>query len=194
MTDTPQTVTLTAAQFAVLERAQKLVDAQWKDPKNGAAFRAKAKELFNDISLPEDQVDPVVAPLREKLESLETANKTLLERIEKRDKDEADKAAQTSLETALENARKKYSLTDEGFDKMVSRMKETSNYTDAEAAAAWVASNMPAPKTANGPSWQPQNLDFYGSKVQNDDFALLHKDPEAFFDQTVSQILTEAAA
>ena len=192
MTDTPnpETVTLTKAQFAVLERANKLVEAEW----GNSAFRKKAKELFPDIKLPDDTIEPVVAPLRAELDEVKSANKALLERIEKKEKEEGDKAAQTSLEQALDNARKKYSLTDEGFDKMVARMKEKGNFTDAESAAAWVASENPPPKPAGGPSWSPQALDLYGSKTANDDYKLLHTDTDAFFDQTVQQILSEAAA
>lgn len=187
-------VTMTGEQHAVLMRAQKLVEAQWRDPKMGAALRAKAKEMFPEVSIPEDTVDPVVAPLRAELEETKKGYAAILERMEKKDKEEADRAQTISMENALANARKKYSLTDEGFDKMVSRMKETANFTDAEAAAAWVASTTPAPKSHSGPSWAPQDLDLYGSKNANEDYKLLHTNTEAFFDKTVADILNEAAA
>ena len=191
MTDT---VTLSKSDHELLLRAKALVDKSWKDPKIGAEFRKSAKETFSDIVIPEDTVDPVVAPIRAELDSVKEMNKALLERLDKKDKDETERAQTVSMENALANARKKYSLTDEGFDKMVARMKETSNFTDAEAAAAWVSSNEPAPKPTGGPSWAPQNLDLYGSKTANEDYKLLHTDTEAYFDQTVAQILSESAA
>lgn len=187
-------VQISKADLAILERTKAMTNAAWKDPAFGAAFRKKAKELYSDIALPEDNVDPVVAPLRAEVDETKAQLKSALERLDKRDNDEKERATQTSLENALNNARQKFSLTDEGFDKMVARMKETSNFTDAEAAAAWVASTTPAPKPAGGPSWTPQDLNLYGSKTVNDDYKLLHQDTEAFFDQTVQQILTEAAA
>lgn len=191
---TAENVTVSKADYDVLLRARALVDKNWRDPKIGADFRKNAKEAYPDIAIPEDTVDPVVAPLKAQLDSVTEINKALIERLDKKDKEETERAQTASMQTALENARKKFSLTDEGFDKMVSRMKETSNFSDAEAAAAWVAQTTPAPKTASGPSWAPQNLDLYGSKTVNDDYKLLHTDTEAYFDQTVAKILDEAAA
>lgn len=191
---TPETVTLSKADFDLLQRAKALVDKNWKDPKIGADFRKNAKETFPDITIPEETLDPVLAPVRAELEDTRGQLAKALERLEVREKKEVEDGQTAAMEKALASARAKYSLTDEGFDKMTARMKETQNFTDAEAAAAWVASNTPPPKPAGGPSWAPQNLDLYGSKTQNDDYKLLHTDTEAFFDQTVQQILTEAAA
>lgn len=189
-----ETVTLSKADYDLLARAKALVDKNWKDPKIGAEFRKSAKESFPDITIPEETFDPVVAPVKAELEETRSQLAKALERLDAREKKEVEDGQTAAMERALSAARTKYSLTDEGFDKMTARMKETSNFTDAEAAAAWVASNTPAPKSTNGPSWAPQDLDLYGSKTQNDDYKLLHTDTEAFFDQTVQQILSEAAA
>lgn len=177
-----------------LSRARDLMNKLWNDPKLGADVRKAAKEQFPDIVLPDDQINPVVAPIKAELDEVKAANKALLDRLDKRDKEETERAAQLSLEQKLDAARKKFSLTDEGFDKMVARMKAEGNFTDAESAAAWVAHETPPPKPAQGPSWSPQALDLYGSNKQNDDYKLLHTNTEAFFDQTVQQILNEAAA
>lgn len=175
-----------------LERAQKLVDSLWGDAKLGSEVRKKAKELFPDIKVPEE--DPVAIAANERIAALEKKLQDRDEADAKRQKDDAEKASQRSLEDALEAARKKYSLTDEGFNKMVERMKEKQNYTDAESAAAWVASEMPKPSPSAGPSWAPQNLNLFGSKTADENFKLLHKDPESFFDQTVAEILNENRA
>ena len=175
-------------------RFKQLVDDLWNDKELGPKVRARAKAKWSDISIPEETIAPAIAPLQDEVDGLKKQNKELLERMDKREKDEGERTAQANLETALENARKKFHLTDEGFQMMVDRMKEKQNYTDAESAAAWVAAQNVPPAPAGGPSWAPQSLDLYGSKNKNDDFALLHKDPEAFFDKTVADILSEARA
>jgi hypothetical protein len=179
---------------ATLQRARDLINKLWADPDVGSKVRAKAKEIFPDIKIPEDDIGPAIAPLREENKKLsEKLEAIIAERAaEKKAREEADQTS--AMERALAKAREKYALTDEGFNKMVERMKETKNFTDAEAAAAWVTDHEPVKKPISGPSWQPQSLDLYGSKKVNDDYALLHKDPEAYFDQTVMEILKEAAA
>jgi hypothetical protein len=72
-------------------------------------------------------------------------------------------------------------LTSDGLDKMVERMKATKNYSDAEAAAAWVAQQMPAP-AAPGPTWAPKSMDLFGTKNANEKYKALHADPLAFAD------------
>lgn len=177
-----------------LARARDLVNKIWTDGDLGPKVRAKAKEMFPDISIPEEQVAPAIAPLAEENKKLREQFEALAKRIEDKDKADSDKQAQLSMEQALEKARKKYSLTDEGFEKMVARMREKGNFSDAESAAAWVASETPPPKPASGPSWAPQDLNLYGSKTANDDYKLLHTDTSAFFDKTVADILNESAA
>jgi len=178
----------------VTDRARALVNKLWGDPELGAKVRKAAKDLFPDVSIPEDQVDPVIAPLKGQLEATQAELKALKEEREAEKRAAAEAATQRSLESALEAARKKYSLTDEGFAKMVERMKEKQNFTDAESAAAWVASETPPPKPTSGPSWTPQALDLYGSKHADEKFKLLHSDPDAFFDMEVKDILDAAAA
>lgn len=177
---------------AAVTRARQLLDKLWNDGKLGPGIRAEAKKLFPDIVIPEDTISPAIQPLEQRSKELEDKLAALQKKLDEKEKADAEAAANKSFETALEEARKKYSLTDEGFTKMVERMKATKNYTDAEAAAAWVSGQEPAPKPASGPSWVPQDLNLFGSKTPSDDFALLHKDTNAFFDQTVAQILQEA--
>lgn len=181
-------------QDATLARARDLINKLWSDPTVGSQVRAKAKEIFPDIKIPEDDFNPIVAPLKAENEKLAKALKDIQDERAAEKKAAEEATINQSMEKALAKAREKYALTDEGFNKMVERMKETKNFTDAEAAAAWVTDHEPVKKPISGPSWQPQALDLYGSKKQNEDYALLHKDPEAFFDQTVQQILSERAA
>ena len=135
-----------------------------------------------------DVVDPFVAPLK-------AENAALKERLDKMEasraaeKDESEKrAAQINLESALAKARQDYNLTDEGFDKMVSRMKETGNYADADAAAAWVASKTP-PAAPKGPTWRNQDLNLFGSKDKDEALVKLHRDPVGYQDDQIEEFL-----
>lgn len=157
----------------------------------GRALRAKAKEKYPDARLPEDIAEPAVAPLREANAALQKRLDAMEEEraAEKKAREEA--AAQTNLETALANARQRFNLTDEGFDKMCERMKATGNYTDAEAAAAWVAQQTPPPAPP-GPYLGPQNINLYGSSEPNPQFELLHKDPSGrFLDEEFRQFIAD---
>jgi hypothetical protein len=122
---------------------------------------------------------------------LKAENKALQERL---DKLEADRAKErqdweehqnkTTFEQQVESARKAYSLTDEGFHKMLDRMKEQ-NSPDAEAAAAWVASK--TPPAIKGPTWAPQDLNLFGSKTEEEGLAKLHNNPIGYQDEQLTE-------
>lgn len=166
------------------QRSRELIDALWNDATVGPAIRKAAKAKYPDVTLPDDSFEPIVAPLRQQVEELQ---KTLKEEREQRAKDTAaaDEArSKRTIEDALTSARKSYNLTDEGFDKMVARMKETGNYTDADAAAAWVISKEPPPRQP-GPTFGPNRLDV--ARYHDDDARkLLLKDNEAFLDNELN--------
>ncbi len=161
-------------------RAQELLDKLWTDGKLGAEVRAKAKELYPDVRIPEDDINPVLAPALAELQAARDELKAERESIAKERSDAADAATKLNLESQLDAARNRFNLTDDGFDKMVARMKETGNYTDAEAAAAWVAQQTPPPK-APANYLGPQALNFAGSAEQDERFKLLHTDPGGKF-------------
>ena len=176
-------------------RAEKLFLALMKNPKANPIVRAQAKEIFDDVEFPEDQLDPVIDPLREETKSLRDELAALkAERLKEREDMELDRQ-KGNLEKALNDARSRYNLTDDGFDKMVTRMKETGNYTDADAAAAWVAQSAPKPVSARA-SYGPSTIDLYGSGRESSDerVRLLHTNPERFFDTEVESILAGMAA
>ena len=94
------------------------------------------------------------------------------------------------MQSRLEAARSKFNLTDHGLQLAVDRMKETGNYADAEAAAAWVIQSAPKP-AAPGPTWAPSAADFYGSKNASDEWAMLHKDPQAYQDAQLNAFVAD---
>lgn len=171
-----------------------LVDKLWNDGTLGAGVRKAAKELYPNLTLPDEQIEPVVAPLKAENKALqERLDKIEKERAEERKANEETRSRQT-LEQSLEAARTKYNLTADGFDKMVSRMKETSNFTDAEAAAAWVAQQTPPPK-APTPNWAPKSMNLFGTKDGRDEkFKLLHSDPMEYLDSELQEFVNNPDA
>jgi hypothetical protein len=108
---------------------------------------------------------------------------------EKKAKEDADKAQRdTEFEARIKSAREKYKLTDEGFDKMIARMKETGNYTDPFAAAALIVSENPPPEPT-GVVFGPGDLNFAGSSTVDPKYQLLHQNPEKYFDSEVRAML-----
>lgn len=184
---------LTPEQIAS-KRAQDLVDSLWNDKTVGASVRAKAKELYPDVVIPEDTFDPIMAPMRDQMNALKAdLDKEREERAaEKKEREEASQ--RVSMESMLDAARNRFNLTDDGFDKMVTRMKETGNYQDAEAAAAWVAQQQPAPQVNNKADFLPKRLDFFANSGDDEgaeDFKLLHRDPIAYMDKSLNDFVAD---
>jgi hypothetical protein len=166
-------------------RAEQLLEALWTDAGIGEKVRRTAKEKFPDAKILDDAVEPFVAPLRAQNEAL-AAKLTKIEEERATERTEREQnSAKKSLEDALTSARQSYNLTDEGFDKMVARMKETGNYSDADAAAAWVASK--TPPAIKGPTWAPQDLNLFGTKNAEESFAQLHRDPVGYQDAQLAE-------
>jgi len=174
-------------------RALAALERLWNDGDVGPALQKKIKEIYPDAKTNDDVFGPVVAPLK-------AENEKLTKRLEKFEEERAaeKKAAEESsmkrtLEESLASARKAYNLTDEGFDKMVARMKETGNYVDAESAAAWVASKTP-PAPVAGPSWKPQAMNLFGSKKYDEAMADLHRDPAEYMDNQLAEFVRDPDA
>jgi hypothetical protein len=169
-------------------RAAELLEQLWSDGEIGEKVRRAAKAKFPDAKIIDDTVAPFVAPLREENAALKKRLDDM-EAARAAEKDEAEKrAAQMNLESALAKARRDYNLTEDGFNKMVDRMKETGNYADADAAAAWVASKTP-PASPQAPMWRGQDLNLYGSKDRDEKLAKLHRDPEGARDDEIEEFL-----
>ncbi len=179
------------------QRAKDLVDAIWRDGDltTRTAVRKKAKELYPEIKLPEDEYEPYIAPLKAQNDALTAELKAMRDERAEEKKAREESKTKDDLEAALNSAKAKYNLTGEGFDKMVERMKSTGNFSDAEAAAAWVAGlNPPAPPS--GPTWAPQSAaptlnKLWGTEEGGDMWKLLHKDPSAYQDAVLSEFVSD---
>ena len=171
------------------ERLRALAETLWTDKELGAKVQARAKEMFPDVKTNEDVFSPVLNPLREENAAMAKRLEAMQEKLAAREKAE-EKTQRVSLEKQLDAARKNFNLTDEGFDKMVARMKETGNYSDADAAAAWVASKAP-PAAVAGPTWKPQSMDLFGIKNHDESMAALHRDPVGYQDAQLAEFVSD---
>lgn len=167
-------------------RAAELLESLWNDGEFGEKIQAKAKEKYPDAKTMGDALTPFISPLKAQNEKLFEELKAIREERAAERKASEENSAKTNLEQALNSARQNYNLTDEGFDKMVSRMKETGNYQDADAAAAWVASKTP-PVAPKGPTWAPQDLNLFGTKTAEEGMADLHRDPVGYQDKQLAE-------
>jgi ribosomal protein L14E/L6E/L27E len=173
-----------------LYRSKELIDALWNDGEVGKKIQAAAKAKWNDVKTTEDMISPIVEPHLVKLRAMEEKYERILEeRLEEKRANE-DERVKVKLEEQLEKARRDYNLTEEGFNQMIDRMKSTGNYSDAEAAAAYVASKAPPAKVA-GPTWAPQDLDLFGSKNRNDALVELHRDPMGYMDSQLTEFVAD---
>jgi len=182
-------MSMTPDQIA-LYRSKELVDALWNDGEVGKKIQQAAKAKWNDIRTTEDVVSPIVEPHLNKLKQMEEKYEKLLEERLEEKRVAEDERVKLKLEEQLEKARRDYNLTEEGFNQMIDRMKATGNYSDAEAAAAYVASKAPPAKVA-GPTWAPQDLDLFGSKNRNDALVELHRDPMGYMDSQLTEFVSD---
>lgn len=171
------------------ERLRDLTNKLWADKDLGPRVQAFAKQMYPDAKTDVDVVNPYLDPIREE-------NAKLAEKIAKmeaaqaaREAEAEKKAGETSFKDMLDKVRRDYSLTDEGLDKVVQRMKDAGAY-DAEAAAAWVARQTPPPASP-GPTWAPQHLNLFGSRDKDESMAQLHRDPQGYMDAQLSEFVKD---
>ena len=171
-------------------RAAQLVEALWSSADLGPSVREQAKKLFPDIRLPEEA--PVIAPLKAETEAMRARLEKLETELAERDRKSGEEKAFSDLEGAVNKAVSKFGLTDEGRAAMLDRMKETRNYTDVEAAAAWVAHSKPQTPTA-GPSWATgdRRANLFGSAERDDRYKALHLDPEGFLESELRNFASD---
>jgi hypothetical protein len=178
--ETPPVVAPAAAETENQKRTRVLFNQLWNDPKHGAEVRKRAKELYPDLTLPEEPLEPVLGPLRAELDELKTSLATEREERAKEKAEAAEASAAATFERRAAESRAKYSLTPEGFDAMIEHMRETENYTDFDGAAAWVAGQQPKP-VQPGPYLGPQSLNILNPSEKDERLRLLWKDPTGAF-------------
>lgn len=174
------------------QRAKALADKLWFDKTPaGAAYRKMAKETFPDITIPEDTAELAVAPLRVELGETRTQLADALKRISAREKADSDMQAEVAMSQKIDAASREFGLTDSGREKMITRMKETGNFTDAQAAAAYVVSQMPKVTPTNTPTWMPQESNLFGSSKKEERWEALHTDPRKYMDDEIRAFVAD---
>lgn len=172
------------------QRALDLFNELWShpDPNVRNSVRKAAKDKYPDVTLPVDEIEPLLTPLRAENKDLRDAIEKLQKDNEERSKKESEQQTFRQMESQVDSAVREYGLTDEGKAKMLERMKETGNYTDPVAAAAWVASKAPPPAQPN-PTWAPQSMNLFGSQEKDEQFAALHRNPEKYLDDQLIEFV-----
>lgn len=175
-------------ELEVLRQSKALLDGMWNG-KQSHEFKKLLKVHNPELRIPEiDVVEEARKPIDEKLTAQEKRLEALQKKMEERETQDKDSKEQAALEKELGDVKKKFSLTEEGMNKVIERMKEKKSY-DPEAAAAWVMQQTPkATPSSDSRLGLPGKMDLYGTAKQDKDFEQLHKDPMQFFDQEVSNI------
>lgn len=180
-------------ELALHGKYQHLYNKLWNDPKEGLNFKRKVKELMPDAQIPElDMIDTTVKPFEEKMGKISEENKLLRDRLDAIETSKQNEKEESALVKSLDSARKKFHLTDDGFDKAIARMKEMNN-PDAESAAAWVASQEKKAKAVSASSFAPSALNLFGSNQIDESLSDLHKDPQGWQDREIAKMLNEFA-
>jgi len=189
MSEAARTVEISENELATLRQAKGLLDGLWNNPANGTKFKRLLKETNPKLSIPEiDIVDEAKRPIDEKLSAFEEGFKKIHERLDAKEKTDKEQKEERDLRKELDDVRGKFNLTDEGFNKVIQRMKDKKSY-DPEAAAAWVVAQEPKVTPAGESKLGlPGKINLYGSAKEDKDWADLNKDPMSFFDSTVEDV------
>ena len=177
------------SEVAALNQARNLFDTLLQDKDIGLSLKRKVKEKiptarFNDLEI----VDTVTKPYDEKISALTENNKKLEERLNKWEQDKLNAAEESELNGQLDAVRSKFKFTDEGMKKVIARMTEKKN-PDAESAAAWVLSQEPKNEPVKPSSMFGGKANLFGSAKETDEWSELNKDPMAYADQEIANIM-----
>lgn len=174
--------------LAVKNRAVQLLDRMISDPKDGLSMKRKIKELVPEANFPElSIIDSTANPILARQEELNKQNEALKARLDKWEQSQIDTREEGQLQSQLDGIQKQYGFTHEGMQKVIDRMKSKNN-PDAEAAAAWVASQERKAKPIKD-SISQSNLNLFGSNEADEDFKELNLNPEKWAVKTMESMM-----
>lgn len=186
-------IEISEQELAIKNKAVALLDRMISDPKDGLAMKRRIKELVPDANFPElSMIDTASAPLMEKLEAAEKANKTLADRLDSWEQKQNNSREEGELQSQLDGIRKQYGFTAEGMQKVIDRMKAKNN-PDAESAAAWVASQERKAKPVTDSALLPSAMNLFGSNTADESWESLNRDPVKWADQELVKMINEFA-
>jgi hypothetical protein len=189
---------VSAEELAVLRGSAALLDGLWRSPKHGQSLKRAVKELNPNVSIPEvDVPDAVLAPVNHRLEEMGGTMAKINERLEAMDRAKSDAELDGKFRNSLDTAKKRFGLTDDGETAVLNLMRER-QIADPEAAAALYTASLPKGKAAGlrdssayGGSSYSNLYGMRGGGSEMDE--LLARDPDAFFDREVANVLNEFA-
>ena len=189
-----------AYEQAVAAKSVDVLAKLLKHPKLAGQVKRAIKEIEPNANFPElDAEDQFVEPVRKEVEGVRVEMKGLQDRLDKMIQDRDDRDAEGALASDFSAVQKKYGFTEDGLRKVMERMRDKNN-PDVESAASFVNERIPRakPAGATGTSHLPESFNlktmFGGSEDAGDKAAAVSKDPWAFFDAEVRDILNEDAA
>jgi len=183
---------------AVARKSVETLAKLLKHPKHATAIKRAIREVEPNANFPElDAEDQFVAPMRTELQGVRDQVASLGEKMEKFLQASTDRDAENALASDFSAVQKKYGFTEGGLRKVMERMRDKNN-PDVEAAAAFVNESIPRarPAAATGTDHLPQNFDLKRMFAGDDADAKAQsvtKDPWAFFDAEVRDVLDNAA-
>lgn len=188
-------VEINARDLAELQRfaqSGRVAERVWNDPEHGMKLKALVKEAIPDANIPELDVLNATNRVREesfaKVDLLEQKLARFEEENNKRLEEQKIQKEEASFASKLDTVRRTKNLTDEGMKRVIDRMKEHNN-PDVEAAAAWVLSQEAKHPTKT--AYSPQTMDLYGSNSGDKKWEELNRNPMAFFDREVAEIMND---
>jgi hypothetical protein len=180
------------ATWSLHQRALALLNKMADHPDEGIAFKRMAKKIDGTLQFTDlDVADRIQAPMLEKLTAAEARIEAMHTEREAEKLAAAQEKQVHSLTEDVEKAVKAFGLTEAGRAKMTERMTAKGNL-DADAAAAWVASQEPKAKPSEGNgTFAPSAMNMFGSAEKDDSMASLHHDPIKWQDNEINRILQE---
>lgn len=175
-------VEVPASRLALLEKVERMANGLFNDPKHGMSVKAAFKEKYPDAILPEvDAFNAAQAVEKKVIGEVEDRIKGLSDTMTKFIDDQKLERANAAKEREendfarqCKDAQDKYRLTEAGMQATFQRMKDMNN-PDAEAAAAWVASNTAKADPVSGSGYTPHNP--FGINQPESHYELLNKNP-----------------
>lgn len=185
-------------QYDLLIRANQLLQKAWNDPKVGEQTRRLINQIDPTVPIPEQIGDRIadtrLKPVEEELSSIKEQVTKFVEAYEGDKKAATERDAEKTLLDRINRVKEQFRFTDEGMDLVIKRMQEQKS-ADVEGAAAFIAREYaPPPEPPSGQSGLfPVKANLFGAAGGSTDESIqaLHKDPLAWQDATLTQMLNE---
>lgn len=175
-------VEIDTGELALLRASHKMLDTLYGDPEKGLEFKKLIKGKFPTAQVPD--LDAVSAT--------EKLLKPIVERLDKRDADEAKRAEDAKvndLQKRFDAVSKDHGLTEEGQKKLLGIMKDRS-IGNPEDAIVIFEKSLPKPSKTSKP--YSSRMNFITAEGEKDaDFQKLMTDPDAFMVDGMVEAINE---